>query len=227
MKCEVFRGNKKVMGPMEYDVSKIKSYVTRQGCDESLLPRILTGRVNIATISIMPIREVKPNLIPGKKYGPYTRRESGDEIIYDYPLVSQTREELLNKHLKRLAELHDEYENGRAVYEGVAIKVDMEARINAKATLDLFKDGVLTATEWRGIEAVDTSDPHYIPGSEGKATIPVNSLQQMASIYGAIIDYLARGFNARSKVEDEIKLLTNTQLATFDSRSRFMGLAKA
>lgn len=227
MKCEVFRNGTKVMGPLEYDVNKIKNYVTRQGCNGDLVPRILSRMLTIATIVVKPVREVKPNLILGQKYGAYTRRESTDEVIYDYKVVPQTPEEMRAKLLTRLSSTHDAYEGERVVHRGVAIKVDMEARINAKATFDLFKDGIVTATEWRGIVPQDVNDPTLINSQAVSATIPVTSVEEMGAVYGAIVSYLGRGFAVRSAVEDEIRLLTDSKLATFDVRSRFKDLVAA
>lgn len=227
MKCELFRNGVKVMGPLEYDATKIKSYVTRQGCNGDLVPRILSRMVSIATIVIKPVREVKPNLVVGQKYGNYERRESTDEVIYDYAIVDQTPDEIRAKILSRLSDLHIDYEESRFVYREVAIKADIEARINAKATVDLFKDGIVSSAQWRGIVPEDVSDPNFVPSQATVAMIPIANLAEMEALYGALVIYLGKGFAARSGVEDEIKLLTNSQLPTYDVRARFLHLVAA
>lgn len=219
MKCEIFRNGKKIMGPLEYDTQRVKDVIVRQGGNGNMVPRILTKMVTIATIQIKPVREVKPNLTVSQKYSGYERRESTDEVIYDYTVANKTPDEMRDKLLTRLSETHETYELGGVIHRGVKIAVDLEARINAKATLDLFSDGVVTSTKWRG--KVPITEETAIGVESAVATIDVTSVEEMAAIYGAIVAYLGAGFAARSAVEDEVKLLKNSSIPLYDVVGRF------
>lgn len=225
MKCEIFRNGKKIMGPLEYDAQKVRDVIVRQGANGALVPKILTRMVTTATIVIKPVREVKPNLTVGQKYTGYERRESTDEVIYDYSVGNKTPDEMREKLLSRLSDTHEEYEKSRFVFKDVAIAADLEARINAKATLDLFLDGLITTAEWRGKDPSTVGIDVPLGQESTVAKIVVNNAAEMGEVYGAIVNYLGTGFAARSAVEDEVKLLTNSQLPQYDVRGRFYELA--
>lgn len=144
--------------------------------------------------------------------------------MYEYEVVAKSDEEMKARLLTRLAQIHDEYEGSRFDYNGILIKADLEARINAKATLDLFASGALTSGEWRGKVASGATVDGLAVNNDAKlenGRIPLNNVQDIGAVYGAIVNYLGAGFAARSVVEDDIKNATGNDLVQFDVQGRF------
>ena len=114
--------------------------------------------------------------------------------------------------LARLSEMHDHYETLRFSYRNVLIKADIEARTNAIAILDLFKQDPTMVTHWRGID----------PETKKVATITVTGIAEMAALYEAIVGYLAAGFAVRSAIEAEIMASTRIQMTSYSAKQKFM-----
>jgi hypothetical protein len=224
MKCEIFRNGNKIAGPMEFDPKIVRDVVARQGGNMNLVPPRLTSAVQIATIDIKPVVEVKPNLTKTQKHGQPTRTEEPTLVTYTFPVVDKTVAELRAEYLKRLSDLHEKYEQDRFEYNGILIKADFEARINVMATLDLFTSGAITSTEWRGkVPATGNDfnpmDPSSAPLENGR--IELNSLADAQGVYGAIVSRLNAGFTARSAIEQVINSSTLEALTDYNVRSEF------
>jgi hypothetical protein len=178
---------------------------------------------------IKPVREVRPNLTAGQRYGTAERTENEYEVVYTYQAVDKSDDELKTELLKRLSTIHDTYEHARFNYNNVMIKADLEARINAKAALEMFKDGTLTATEWRGKAPSENNDPLMGPGGSDNtnARLLIQNTAEMAALYGAIVNYLSKGFAARSAIEDEIKNADRATLVSYDLMGKFNTITSA
>jgi hypothetical protein len=230
MKCEVIRNGQKIAGPIEFDPQQMRNLIARQGANADLVPPLLTSAVKIASIVIKPVREVRPNLTASQRYGGYERTESDYDVTYTYEVVEKTDEEVRSKLLSRLADIHNEYEVSRFEYQGVLIKADLEARINAKATLDLFATGALTSGEWRGkVPSANTVEGLAVTNDAKleNGRIPLTSVQDVGGVYGAIVGYLGAGFAARSIIEDEINNATGVDLIQYDVMGKFKTTAAA
>lgn len=229
MKCEIIRNDMKIAGPMTFDPQEVKAIIARQGANANLVPPNLTSAVKISTIVIKPVKEIRPNLTAAQRYGAATRSENDYEVTYTYDVVTKTDEEMRSNLLKRLSAVHDDYEATRFDHRGVLIKADLEARINAKATVDLFREGILTSGEWRGkLPNAATTDPFMDLGkSLENGRIPMTSTADAEGIYGAIVNYLGKGFAARSMVETELAALSGADLVGYDVKGKFTAITSA
>jgi hypothetical protein len=227
MKCEIFRNGNKVMGPVVYNAQVVKDFLGRHGCNNASTPKTLTRMFSVATFTIKPVREVKPNLTVGQKYVGFNSRESAGEIIHDYIVGNKTLDEIRIEHLRRLSELHNAHERNGLIHRGVVIASDIEARVNAKATLDLFNSGAVTNVNWRGRELPPTNSVMGLEEKTPPASIPVTSVEEMTGLYNAIADHLSKGFAARSAVEDMVAQLTEANASLFSPYVKFKELVES
>mgnify|MGYP000471743166 CR=1 FL=1 len=230
MKYEIIRNGEKIAGSGEYDPQHVRDIISRQGGDSRLVPNILTSAVKIATITIKPVREIKPNLAVGQRHVFDNRVENEGDITYNY-IVQDIPASSIRASLKAsLSGIHDRYEAARFDHRGVMIKADLEARTNATAVLGQFSAGMVTSAPWRGRKPVE--DNGLLMGAEnGESsevdTILVSSTEEMENLYAAIITYLAKGFEARATVEAEIEAATDEDIKTYDASGRFHTVASS
>lgn len=232
MKCEIFRSNNKIAGPITYDVSTVAAIIHRQGGDARPLPTRLMNAVTIGTIVIRPVIETRPPLGPGQYHAQERVRVTDNHVEYIY----QAKMYELNRYRQiltdKLSQVHDQYENERFEYRGILIKQDLEARTNALGALSMLESGAITRTDWRGKVEV----PHpYIAGQTYLVTqtIPIESAAEMQALMGAVVVNLNKAFAARGMVEQQIQSTTSMSdiddngtvipgLAKLDPRSAFM-----
>lgn len=222
MKYEIIRNGNKIGGG-EYDAQNVREIIQRHGGDPNLVPRHLTSAVKIATITIKPVREIKPNLGLGQQHALESRTEETGHIVYTYKVVDIPADSIKSALKRRLSAIHDEYEAARFEHEGVMIKADTEAKINSKAMWDEFEAGNVTATEWRGREPGD----ELSVGDTAVATIPVTDAATAEGIYRAIVAYVTKGFEARGVVEAEINAASDEDIKSYDVLGRFTAVATA
>lgn len=217
MKCEIIRNNERIAGPMVFDANTVRDLIARQGGDFRLVPNGLTSAVKIGNITIKPVREIIP--APGRmeQLGMAVRAESEYEVTYTYPVEPRDPELVRASLQSELSRIHDAREAGRITHEGVGIKIDLEARINARGVLDEFKAGTMTETLWRG-QAVTEGGP---------SKIHVTSLAQMQGVYDAILTAVTKGFAAKEAAETLIGAATEAELATLDVQAEFDAIANA
>lgn len=229
MKCEVIKSGTKIAGPLEYDPVAIKAIVQSNGGSTQAIPNRLTSAFKVSYLTIKPVKEIRPVLQLGQRLGPFTRTETDYEVLYSYTVIDRAEGELLQQHLSQLSAIHDQFEQNRFEYKGVLIKADLEARINAKATLDLFKEGKLTVAEWRGkVKGTATDDSLDIGKvSYANASIPITSTADAEALYGAIVRYLGIGFAVRSSLEAMVNGMSRDQLLAFDPTTAFNSAVQA
>lgn len=225
MKCEILRNGKIIAGALPYDANRVREMVTNNGGDYRLVPSRLTGAVRIGSLEIKPVQEVKPTLTRMEQYTAPERSETANAVIYTYGTRPRSADTVREELKKRLAEIHSRYDSGRLTHRNVSIKADLEARINASGTLDEFKAGNLTATNWRGREVIESSmDPMAGEELGGVAKIPVASTVEMQALYDAIFGYLSKGFAAKEAVEEEVDTMLEADLATYSVQQAFDAL---
>jgi hypothetical protein len=225
MKCEIMRNGQIIAGAMDYDATKVREIVTQNGGDFRLVPARLSSAVKIGTLAIKPVREEKPAKSRMESYTAPTRTEEVDRVVYTYGTQPRSAQSVRDELKRDLAKIHDRYDNGRLVHRDVSIKADLEARINVSGTLDEFKKGTVTSTNWRGREVLEaTDDLLEMDGGNrlgGVAKIPVTSEAEMQDLYDAIFGYLSAGFAAKETIEAEIDALSEADLATYQVKKAF------
>jgi hypothetical protein len=217
------------MGPVAYDPRVVRDLLASNGCDVSRVPNTLITVVVISTFAIKPVLEIKPGLLVGQKHTDPIREVTATHVKYTWSVVNMSLEELVTESLETLSNIHNHYETELFEYNGILIRADIEARINAKATLDLFTSGAITSTKWRGKEIANPGVSRLgdVNVKELKvATIPLNSINDVLGVFGAIVDYLNSGFLARSAVEDTVLSLTYSELVAYDIRAEFYGITQ-
>jgi hypothetical protein len=219
MNVELFRGNKKIAGPLQYDHQTIKSIIISHGGNGELVPVVFTSSMVINTIAIKRVIEDRPPISRIQRHVFDSRTVSEGEVVYAYTVEDNTVSGVQSQMLSELSRMHDDYESKRVLWEGMLVKVDLEARIAIKDTLDRFVAGVTTVTEWRGKEPVET-----INGEQGYGKglrVIIDSVPKMQSLYIAGMGYLEKGFIARKTIEDEINAesVTLAELDAIDIRS--------
>lgn len=224
MKCEIFRSNKKIAGPIPYEVSNVAAIIYRQGGDARRLPVRLMNAVSIGSIVIRPVVEERPPLGPGQYHGIQRVRVDKNKVTYIYEArnyeLNQYRQILTDK----LSKVHDAYEQERFEYRGILIKQDLEARTNALGALAALQSGQLTRTDWRG--KVEVPHPH-IAGQTYLVTqtIPIESVEEMGALMSAVTGNLNKAFAARGLVEQQIQSATSME-DVVDGETTIPGLAK-
>lgn len=93
-----------------------------------------------------------------------------------------------------LSAIHKDYSNGTTLHRGIEISIDIEARVNARGTLDAVRDG---------------SHPLPFRWFRGGESILVESVEDMQAIHDAIFHALRKGFEAKAKVLAAIDSITN------------------
>lgn len=97
MKCEILRNNSIIAGPLDYDAARIRDIVMRQGGDYRLVPNGLINAVHIGTISILPVKYVKPEITVMQAYGQPERSVTGEAVTYTYPVIERDADEVLEE----------------------------------------------------------------------------------------------------------------------------------
>lgn len=110
MQIEIIRNKALIAGPMLYDAARVRDIVMRQGGDYRLIPNGLVSAVHIGSISILPVRNVKPDITIIQAYGSPERTVSNDEVVYTYPVVERDPAEVLEEQrAKKLREINSAY----------------------------------------------------------------------------------------------------------------------
>lgn len=217
MKCEIIRNNERIAGPMVFDANIVRDLIARQGGDFRLVPNGLTAAVKIGGMVIKPVREVV--LVPSRmqQLGMPVRSETEYEVTYTWPVEPRDPELVRASLQTKLSRIHDAHEAGRITHEGVGIKIDLEARINARGALDEFKAGTMASTVWRG----------QVVSEGGQSKIIVTSEAQMQAIYDSISAAVTKGFAAKEAVESLIGAATEAELAALDVQTEFSAIVNA
>lgn len=125
----------------------------------------------------------------GAKSGPPERGDDGlwyETWVTDEAVETETTRDDLRA---RLSEVHDAYLNGTTQHRGVSIAIDVEARINARGTLD-------------GVQSGQQSVPfEWFAGGQA---LTISSEAEMQALHDAIFAAQQRGFVAKGKVLDAI-----------------------
>lgn len=188
MLCEYVGPGGDIRGPFKYDRSTIGHRLTRWGVKFKNLPGTLTKAIDLDGGMLYPVEVNKPAARPSDEITLESRVVGQDKIIYTYRVEPRNAQALRMQLLERVAGRHALYELGYTELQGVAIRTDLEARINVSETLKQFKSGKLTSAKWRG--------------KNGK--IPINSADDLQQVYDAIFTYLHNGFIAKEVAEDAI-----------------------
>lgn len=222
MKCEIIRNNEIIAGPIEFEANRVRDIVARQGGDFRLVPNSMTAAIQIGTIAIKPVAYSTPTYSRMEQLGPADRVETDHLVTYTHSIIPRNPEAVRTELMGELKRIHDAHDLGTTVYQGVSIKTDLEARINAEGTLSAFADGRLTATLWRG-QAITDPDT----GIEGPSKVEVTSTADMQALRDAIFGSLAAGFAAKEQVETLIAAATAEDLETLDVRAQFDAVVAA
>lgn len=95
---------------------------------------------------------------------------------------------------RELSRVHDAYSDGTTPHRGIEIAIDVEARVNARGTLDAVKSG---------------NHPLPFRWFRGDESILVESVEDMQAIHDVIFDALRRGFESKGKVLATIPTITD------------------
>lgn len=110
MKCEILRNSALIVGPIDYDAARIRDIIARQGGDYRLVPNGFISPIHIGSISVLPVRNVKPPITIMQTYGSPERTVSNDEVVYTYPVVERDPAEVLEEQrAKKLREINSAY----------------------------------------------------------------------------------------------------------------------
>jgi len=97
MRTEILRNNSLIAGPMDYDAARVRDIVMRQGGDYRLIPNGLINAIHIGTISVLPVRNVKPEITVMQAYGQPERSVTDDAVTYTYPVIERDPAEVLEE----------------------------------------------------------------------------------------------------------------------------------
>jgi hypothetical protein len=211
MKCEISRNGNTIAGVMEFNATKVRDIVARQGGDARLVPNSLTGVLTIGSIVIKPATIVKPSLSRMESMTAAVRTETASQVTYTYGKKARGAELIREELVRSLASVHEAYDKSTTVHRGVTIKTDLEARINAQAVLDEFIAGNVTAAGWNGTDG----------------QIPVASTEEMQAVKSAINAHLGLGFAAKDSVKTLIKAASESDLETLDVSAEFAAIISA
>ncbi|MFI8748778.1 hypothetical protein ACIGG6_02060 [Vreelandella lionensis] len=115
MQIEILRNDRLIAGPIPWDASRVRDIIMRQGGDYRLVPNGFISPIHIGSISVLPVRSVKPELTVMQAYGQPERTASNDEVVYTYPVVERDYDEVLEEQrAKKLNEINNAYTTAAA-----------------------------------------------------------------------------------------------------------------
>lgn len=199
MKCEIMRGERVIAAQAEFSAEAVRAIVRKQGADASQVPDRLMRRVDIGTIRLYPVREVAPVLARFEVLADAVRTVEADAVVYTYGKRTQSLAEAKALVKRQIASAHDRYESGRVEYQGIWIKFDLEARINAAGLADSLASGEIAQSEWRG-RLRDERRPRYTD----VATLPIASAEAARALKDAIVAAVNNGFTAKAALEQAV-----------------------
>lgn len=204
MQVEILRDGELIAGPMPWDAARVRDIVMRQGGDYRLIPNGFLKAAHISSISVLPVRHIKPELAKGQAYGAADRAVTDEEVRYTYPVRDMAPEELEQelesaKHNKR-----KEIDRAReaAFNNGIACDIAgepdvVQTRIQDKVNLlglrmeakDLEASGVTDAVmPFRGLSNVER----------------LLSPQQVIDLTSAALDHIQSIYKTSWKLKDAV-----------------------
>ena len=112
MKCEIIRNHALIAGPMDWDASRIRDIVMRQGGDYRLIPNGFYKAIHVGSISVLPVRHVKPNIMITQAYGQPERSVNAGEVVYTHPVIERDVAEVLEEQRTlKLREINADYQS--------------------------------------------------------------------------------------------------------------------
>lgn len=202
MHCELLRGTEKIRGPLPYKPAMLAKVLARLGLKFPPLPEHLTLPVSdlSATHTLYPVTISKPPASRQEDSVLASRAVDAYGVTYTYNTVPRNYDALRLQLKERISGRHALYELNYVTFDSVAIKADLEARINAAEIVESFQNGKINSIKWRG--------------KNGKIT--VESIETMQAIYDTIFRYLHIGFAAKEIAEDTVDTSSDAELISLD-----------
>jgi len=112
MNIEILRNGSTIAGPLPFDAPRVRDIVMRQGGDYRLIPNGVYKALHIGSISVLPVRHVKPNITIIQAYGQPERSVDADEVVYTYPVIERDVAEVLEEQRTlKLREINADYQS--------------------------------------------------------------------------------------------------------------------
>lgn len=202
MHCELLCGSEKVRGPLPYKPNMLAKVFARLGLKFPPLPQTLsTPLADLSnTHTLYPVTVNKPPASRQEDSVLASRVVDTNAITYTYITVPRNYAALRLQLKERISGRHALYELNYATFNSIAIKADLEARINAAEIVDSFQKGKINSIKWRG--------------KNGK--ISVEDVETMQAIYDTIFRYLHIGFAAKEIAEDTVDTASDAELVLLD-----------
>lgn len=110
MQCEIIRDTQTIAGPMSFEPDRVRDIIMRLGGDYRLVPNGLINAIHMGTISVLPVRYVKPDIAVTQTFGTPERTASQEEVTYTYPVVERNPDEVLEEQREaKLQEINTAY----------------------------------------------------------------------------------------------------------------------
>ena len=209
---------------MDYDRDHVRAFLKRLGLNPDQAPYALERKTQIASLTLMPVVEVKPTLDAFERLSSQpTRVIEPERIVYTYSAVAKSVETIRSERLDELEHVHDRYEAGFVMHRDCLLVFDLKARVNAAGLVKGFEEGTITQTDWRAKQADGEWDEDSSVDASvlKKVRIPIDSIDEARDVQSAIIGAVDRGFKTKKHVESAIEAADEATLRDFSVSTEF------
>lgn len=207
MKAVIFQGTKKLGQLGQYHQQQVKARIAKLGGNPELVPQRLINAIEINGFTIKPVYEERPAIPESQYHQLESTEDTPTRVIEHYKGVDYSPEALRKIKRQQLSQQHERYDAERFDYQGLLIKGDLEARINALGYIDLFTANAIEHVRWVG--KVAQGDALHSPLAP--AELVITSLDEMKDLATAISAYLLKGRVAKEAVTDALEAANDLQ----------------